>query len=116
MEGELDPAEAAARYETGLPNSFSLENGELPRFDLIALGMGPDGHTASLSAHGGVARNQPAGNCQSCGAESAWRVTLTWPVINRAKSVFFLISGSDKAMILKEVLTGPRMRTGCPAS
>jgi 6-phosphogluconolactonase len=38
----------------------------------------------------------------------AWRITLSWPVINRANSVFFLISGADKAMILKEVLTGPK--------
>jgi 6-phosphogluconolactonase len=40
--------------------------------------------------------------------KNAWRITLTWPVINRADSVFFLVSGSDKAQILKEVLTGPR--------
>jgi 6-phosphogluconolactonase len=38
----------------------------------------------------------------------SWRITLTWPVINRACSVFFLISGADKAQILRDVLTGPR--------
>jgi 6-phosphogluconolactonase len=41
-------------------------------------------------------------------AKDAWRVTLTWPVINRASQVFFLIGGTDKAQILKEVWTGPR--------
>ncbi len=46
--------------------------------------------------------------------KDAWRVTLTWPVINRATQVFFLIGGADKAQILKEVFTGPR-DPGAPA-
>ena len=109
MEGELDPAEAASRYESELRNSFRLEGAELPRFDLIALGMGPDGHTASLFPHTEalhemnrlVIANQVAD-------KDAWRITLTWPVINRANSVFFLIGGDDKSKILNEVLTGPK--------
>ena len=109
MEGELEPEQAAARYEAELRNSFRLEGGELPRFDLIALGMGPDGHTASLFPHtaalGEMHRLAMANHVAN---KDAWRITLTWPVINRASSVFFLVSGGDKAEILKEVLTGPR--------
>jgi 6-phosphogluconolactonase len=109
MEGELEPHLAADAYESTLRSSFRLEGAELPAFDLIALGMGPDGHTASLFPHTSalheinrlVVANHVA-------QKEAWRVTLTWPVINHARSVFFLIAGSDKAHILKEVFTGPR--------
>ncbi len=110
MEGELDPEEAASRYESELRNTFRLEGAQVPTFDLIALGMGPDGHTASLFPHTAalnemmrlvVANHVPQ-------QKDPWRITLTWPVINHARSVFFLISGLDKAGVLKEVLTGPR--------
>jgi 6-phosphogluconolactonase len=109
MEGELEPEAAAARYESELRNSFRLEGAESPRFDLVALGMGPDGHTASLFPHTAalhelgrlvVANHVPQ--------KDAWRITLTWPVINHARSVFFLVGGEDKAIILKDVMTGPR--------
>ncbi|MGD0479220.1 MAG: 6-phosphogluconolactonase [Terracidiphilus sp.] len=109
MEGELEPEAAAARYEAELRNNFRLEGAELPRFDGVQLGMGPDGHTASLFPHtralhelGHLAVANHVEN------KDAWRVTLTWPVINRGSQVFFLIGGEDKAQILKEVVTGPR--------
>jgi 6-phosphogluconolactonase len=110
IEGELDPEAAAARYETELRNSFRLEGAESPRFDLVALGMGPDGHTASLFPHTeaiheltrlSIANHVPQ-------QKDSWRITLTWPVINNASSVFFLIAGQDKAAVLNQVLTGPR--------
>jgi 6-phosphogluconolactonase len=108
MEGELEPEAAAARYESELRDSFRLEGAESPRFDLIALGMGPDGHTASLFPHTEaiheIARLVTANHVPQ---KDSWRITLTWPVINHACSVFFLIAGADKAAILKEVLTGP---------
>jgi 6-phosphogluconolactonase len=109
MEGELEPEVAAARYESELRNSFRMEGAEYPRFDLIALGMGPDGHTASLFPHTSalheMSRLAVANNVQN---KDAWRITLTWPVINRGASVFFLIAGADKAQVLKEVMMGPR--------
>ena len=110
MEGELDPAAAAARYESLLRNSFRLEGAESPRFDLVQLGMGPDGHTASLFPHTEaiheMGRLVTANHVPQ--QKDSWRITLTWPVINQASSVFFLIGGADKAQILHEVLTGPR--------
>lgn len=109
MEGELAPDVAAARYESMLRDTFRLEGAEIPRFDLVALGMGPDGHTASLfpktEALHELNRLVTANHVPQM---DTWRITLTWPVINHASSVFFLIAGADKASVLHEVLTGPR--------
>ena len=109
IEGELEPEAAAARYESELRASFRLEGAESPRFDLIALGLGDDGHTASLFAHTEaiheLGRLVAANHVPQ---KDTWRITLTWPVINHASSVFFLIAGADKAKVLNEVLTGPR--------
>jgi len=108
MEGELQPGVAAARYESELRNSFRLEGAELPRFDLVALGMGPDGHTASLFPHTEALHEMSSlVTANHVPQMDSWRITLTWPVINRANSVFFLIGG-DKAQILKDVLLGQR--------
>ena len=108
MEGELDPHEAANRYESTLRNSMKLEGAESPAFDLLLLGMGDDGHTASLFPHTEalhditrlvVPNHVPQKN--------TWRITLTSPVINQAREVAFLIEGAAKAGVLAEVLTGP---------
>ena len=108
IEGELEPEAAAARYEAELRNSFRLEGAELPRFDLVALGMGEDGHTASLfPGTEGLHEMGRLAIANHVPQKDTWRVTLTWQVINRASSVFFLIAGGDKASVLKEVLTGP---------
>jgi 6-phosphogluconolactonase len=108
MEGELEPMAGAARYESLLRNSFRLEGAESPRFDLIQLGMGPDGHTASLFPHtealSEMAHLVTANHVVN---KDAWRITLTWPVINNGSSVFFLIGGADKAGVVHEVFTGP---------
>ena len=109
MEGELEPEAAAARYESELRSSFRLEGAESPRFDLVALGMGDDGHTASLFPHTqALHETSRLVTANHVPQKDAWRITLTWPVIDHASSVFFLIAGADKALILNEVLTGPR--------
>jgi 6-phosphogluconolactonase len=109
MEGELEPEVAAARYESLLRNNFKLEGAESPRFDLIALGMGDDGHTASIFPH--TEAIHTLGRLVTANQvpqKDTWRITLTWPVINQGISVFFLIGGENKADLVKEVFTGPR--------
>jgi 6-phosphogluconolactonase len=109
MEGELDPEEAAARYESTLRNVMKLEGAESPAFDLVALGMGPDGHTASLFPHtpalDAIGQLVVANHVAQ---KDTWRITLTWPVINQAAEVAFEIDGDAKAEVLSAVLTGPR--------
>jgi 6-phosphogluconolactonase len=116
IEGELDPVSAAARYESELRSSFQLEGAETPRFDLVALGLGDDGHTASLFPHTlalhEMSRLVAANHVPQ---KDAWRITLTWPVINHSRSVFFLAAGAEKAAILKEVLTGPHAPERLPS-
>jgi len=109
IEGELEPGAAADRYEQELRSSFSLGGSDSPRFDLVALGLGADGHTASLFP-GTQALNETTRLVAANRVPQldTWRVTLTWPVINHARSVFFLVSGHDKASVLRDVLTGPR--------
>ena len=104
-----DPDAAAALYEDELRQDFGLRDGQVPRFDLILLGMGPDGHTASLFPHTSaltvtdrlvVANYVPK--------LATWRITFTAPVINHAATVAFLVAGDDKADALAHVLDGPR--------
>ena len=108
MEGELDPEVAAACYESLIRNTFKLEGAETPTFDLILLGMGDDGHTASLFPHTealndlthiAIANHVPQ--------KDTWRITLTWPVINQGREVAFLIEGAAKAQVLHDVFLGP---------
>jgi 6-phosphogluconolactonase len=104
---EPDAAEAARRYEESLLRHFGLQTGEIPRFDLVLLGMGPDGHTASLFP-GTDALHESARLVASPWIEKlrAHRITLTPPVLNKASGVIFLVSGADKAETLHEILQG----------
>jgi 6-phosphogluconolactonase len=107
MEGELDPEVAASRYEAAIRNAFKLEGAETPTFDLVLLGMGDDGHTASLFPHtealNEMSRIVVANHVPQ---KDTWRISLTWPVINRGREVAFLIEGEAKAQILADVLLG----------
>lgn len=108
IEGELDPEEAAARYESALRNRFRLEGAELPRFDFIHLGLGDNGHTASLfpysDALDSMMRLAVSAHVE---AKNPWRVSLTWPVINYASQVMFQIHGASKPDVVREVFLGP---------
>lgn len=116
IKGELEPEVAADRYESELRDSFRLKGAQTPRFDLIALGMGSDGHTASLFPRTAALREMNRLVAANRVPQlDTWRITLTWPVINHASSVFFLVTGEDKAKILKEVLTGPRDQERLPS-
>ncbi len=109
MEGELDPEQAAARYEATLRNAMKLEGAETPAFDLVTLGMGPDGHTASLFPHtAGLDNMTSLVIANHVPQKDTWRISLTWPVINHAAEVVFEIDGESKTSVLAEVLTGPR--------
>jgi 6-phosphogluconolactonase len=111
-----DPALAAARYADDLRAAFELPAGQLPQFDLIFLGLGPEGHTASLFPHTealSVTDRLVAANFVP--KLDAYRITLTVPVINNASAVAFLVAGSDKASALASVLRGPRDPDEFPA-
>jgi 6-phosphogluconolactonase len=109
MEGELDPEEAASRYESTLRNVMKLEGAESPAFDLISLGMGPDGHTASLFPNtDGLNEMGRLIIANHVPQKGTWRISLTWPVINQGSEVVFEVEGEGKAAIVAEVLTGPR--------
>jgi 6-phosphogluconolactonase len=107
IEGELEPEAAAARYESAIRNRLRLEGAQGPRFDVLLLGIGPDGHTASLFPHTAALNEMIRIAVENHVPQlDTWRVTLTWPVINQAQDVFFLIAGKDKAQPLQQVLQG----------
>lgn len=113
MAGEREPEQAAADYEVELEWVF----GGPPRFDLILLGMGSDGHTASLFPHTPALREQTRRAVANFYApvKPPWRVTLTLPTINTAAQVVFLVSGVDKAETLRRVLEGEYKPDDLPA-
>lgn len=102
-----DASSVAETYEKTLQKFFALQPGEFPRFDLILLGMGPDGHCASLFPET-EALQEKSRLVVANWVEKlhAHRITLTLPVLNAARRVAFLVSGSDKAAVLHEVLEG----------
>lgn len=102
-----DAAAAAEAYEKTLQKFFALEPGKIPRFDLILLGMGPDGHTASLFP-GTAALEEKSRLVVANWVEKlkTSRLTFTLPVLNAARCVTFLVSGVDKAPALNAVLKG----------
>ncbi|HET9363849.1 MAG TPA: 6-phosphogluconolactonase [Candidatus Angelobacter sp.] len=105
IHAELDPEAAAKDYESQLRSFFQLANNAWPRFDLIMLGLGDDGHTASLfPGSSALGENFRLVVPTWVEKKKTFRVTLTYPVLNHAAEVEFLVSGSSKAEILRDVL------------
>lgn len=108
IEAERQPGDAAARYEAVLNEVFGLAPGEKPDFGLILLGIGPDGHTASLfpgtEALGETDRLVVANVVPQL---DTTRVTLTIPVITEAQHVMVLAAGADKAEAVWRAIEGP---------
>ena len=114
MQGELPPDDAAEAYEEELRGFFGPD--ELPKFDLILLGIGGDGHTASLfpetsalDVSGRWVVANPVLKLETT------RLTLTVPIINAAKAVTFLVAGEGKAGALKQILEGDADPRAYPA-
>jgi 6-phosphogluconolactonase len=102
-----DARQVAEDYEQELRAFFQVSAGQLPRFDVVFLGLGPEGHTASLFP-GTKALHETRRLVVSTwvGKFFTERITLTAPALNNAAGVIFLVSGDDKALALKAVLEG----------
>jgi 6-phosphogluconolactonase len=107
MTGEKEPQIAAADYEEQLKQFFHLDNDALPQFDLVLLGLGEDGHTASLFPSS-PALNETRRLVATAYVEQlqAHRLTLTLPVINNAAQITFLIAGQSKSVVVGQILAG----------
>jgi 6-phosphogluconolactonase len=113
---EPDAARAAKLYEDELRSFFALAPGEWPRFDLVLLGLGKDGHTASLfPGSDAVRERERLVVAPWVEAQRAFRITLTPPVLSHARRALFLVSGAEKAAALKAVLEGGREPDRYPA-
>jgi 6-phosphogluconolactonase len=108
------PEVAAGLYEQALERSFQ---GRLPRFDLVLLGIGTDGHTASLFPRSeALSETKRMVVVTTAPTPPKTRLTLTYPLLNNASSVQFLVTGAEKAPVLQRVLEGKCAVVDCPAA
>jgi len=113
---EISPPQDAARaYEEDIRQSFG-GSASLPQFDLIYLGLGTNGHTASLFPHSPALQEKSRLVFADFVAEvNTWRISMSAPLLNRGRTVAFLIEGGQKAQVLRQVLLGPRDPERLPA-
>lgn len=116
IKGEEASEKAAAEYEEEIRHCFEPGEEAIPEFDLILLGMGADGHIASLFPGTHAIREDKklvvAVYVEKLGAT---RITLTQPVIKNARNIIFLITGEDKSVTFRKVLSGEYMPNTFPA-
>lgn len=117
MRGETEPEEAAAHYEATIREAFTPDQTPFPRFDLVFLGLGDDGHTASLFPASPALRehtrlvvptSSPLGISR--------RLTMTMPLLNAAETIVFLVTGASKAPVLRRVMEDRESAAPLPAS
>lgn len=106
LTNEETPQISAVKYEKDLISCFRLEQNQLPNFDLILLGIGEDGHTASLFLDSPALKksNHLTAAVLQADITIKERISLTFPVINNADNIIFLIRGFNKAGVLKEII------------
>lgn len=117
IKGEYkDTEKAAQEYEQVLRTSFKIADGQFPRFDLVFLGIGNEGHTASLfPGTKALQETRRLAVRNWVGKLYTNRITLTAPVINNAARVVFMVTGADKTLALKGILEGPHEPDQLPA-
>ena len=107
MRGEIDPQLAAQEYQDRIDVLATQRGEQIYRHDLVLLGLGDDGHTASLfpgtAALGEATRRVVANFVPKL---NIWRLTFTFPLINQARKVCFLVNASKQARLIKQVLDG----------
>jgi 6-phosphogluconolactonase len=105
MPTDIAPEQGAVSYQKALRALFNAEKGDFPSFDLVFLGIGQDGHTASLFPGQAVLDEQEKWVVAVKGGNpDVYRLTMTLPLINRGRFIVFLASGKAKASVVKEIL------------
>ena len=101
-----DAAQAATQYDAELARAFQLNAGGFPHFDLVLLGMGPDGHTASLFPGTAVLAERQKWVAAVIGAKDEARITFTYPLLESSRQIAFLVAGAEKRRMLGLLLGG----------
>ncbi len=117
MHGEDSPEEAAQAYDAELRGlaAQARPHVDVPVFDLVLLGLGTDGHTASLFPHSDALAVEDRFSVATTAPDGSSRITVTAPVVNAARRVWFLVSGAKKAGMVAEVIEGLRVPMAVPA-
>jgi 6-phosphogluconolactonase len=117
IRGEADPAKEARKYAAEIENTLTATDQRWPQFDWILLGLGSDGHTASLFPGSPVLEEESALCAVAVQPESGQsRITFTLPLINHARRITFLVTGESKAGIVADILKRPEKSQLLPAA